>query len=131
MLTVWGSFKAQCNLGTINVRKINNSLWFTNDLLPLNDVQYLNKHYKNIYPTELELKKESSSNSCVSFLDIYIYIKNGEFHTKLFDNNFGFNIVKMPFYCFSIPGKKFCGSTGAEFLRISRATSKTEIFLYL
>ena len=95
-------------------------------MLPLNDVQYLNKHYKDIYPAELELKKENSSNSCASFLDIYIYIKNGEFHTKLFDNNFGFNIVRMPFYCSSVPGKMFYGNMGAVFLRISRATSKTE-----
>ena len=135
MLTVWGSFKAQCKLGTINDRKINNnSLWFTNDLLPLNDVQYLKKHYKHykdIYPTELELKKENSSNSCASFLAIYIYIENRESHIKLCGNNFGFSIVRMPFYCSSIPGKIFYGSTEAEFLRISRATSKREIFLYL
>ena len=43
------------------------------------------KHYKDIYPTELELKKENNSNSCVSFLDLCIYIENGEFHTRLFD----------------------------------------------
>ena len=43
------------------------------------------KYHKDIYPTELELKKENNSNSCASYLDMYIYIKNGEFHTKLFD----------------------------------------------
>ena len=32
----------------------------------------------------------------------------------------------MPFYCSNIPSKMFYGSIGAEFLRISRATSKTE-----
>ena len=41
--------------------------------------------YKDIYPTKLELKKENNNTSCVSFLDIYIYIENGKFHTKLFD----------------------------------------------
>ena len=30
----------------------------------------LEKHYKDIYPTELELKKESNSNSCATFLDL-------------------------------------------------------------
>ena len=70
--------KAQCKLGTINVRKINNSFWFVDDLLSLNDDSIFEKHYKDIYPTESELKNKNN-NSCVSFLDIV------EFHTKLFD----------------------------------------------
>ena len=76
--------KAQCKLGTINVQKINNSLWFINDLLSLNDGSTFGKHYKDIYPTELELTKENNSEFCTSFLDLYIYIENGEFHTRLF-----------------------------------------------
>ena len=79
------------------------------------------KNTKDIYPTELELKKENNSNSCASFLDHYIFIENGNFHTRLFDrrDNFVFDIVRMPFYCSNIPSKMFYGSTGAEFLRIS------------
>ena len=59
---------------------------------------------------------------------MYIDNKNGEFHTELFDkqDNFGFDIAKMPFYCSSIPGKMFDSSVGAEFLRILRITSKIE-----
>ena len=97
-------------------------------MLSLNNDSTFEKHYKAIYPTELELKKENKSNSCTSFLDIYFYIENGEFHAKLFDkqDNFGFDIVRMPFYCSNLPSKIFYGSIGAEFLRISRATSKIE-----
>ena len=97
-------------------------------MLSLNDGSTFEKHYKDFYPTELELKKENNSNSCAYFLDLYIYIENGEFHTRLFDkqDNFGFDIVRMPFYCSNVPGKMFYGSIGAEFLRISRATSKIE-----
>ena len=54
--------KAQCKLGTIIVQKINISFLFIDNFLSLND-----------------------DNSWASFLDIYIYIENGEFHTKLFD----------------------------------------------
>ena len=100
---------------------------FIDDLLSLNDGTF-EKHYKDIYPTELTMKKENN-NSCASFLlDMYIYIKNGEFHTKLFDkpDNLGYIIVTIPFYCSSIPSKMFYGSIGAEYLRISRATSKIE-----
>ena len=94
-------------------------------MLSLNDGSTFEKHYKDIYPTELELKKENNNNS---FLDLYIYIENGEFHTRLFDkrDNFGIDIVRMPFYCSNVPSKMFYGSIGAEFLRISRATSKIE-----
>ena len=96
-------------------------------MIPLNDGSTFEKKYKDIYPTELELKKENNNSSCASFLDLYISIENGEFHTRLFDNeNFGFDIVRMPFYCSNVPRKMFYGSIGAEFLRNSRGTSKTE-----
>ena len=43
--------KAQRRLGTINVRKINNSFRFIDDLLSLNDDSTFEKHCKDIYPT--------------------------------------------------------------------------------
>ena len=56
------------------------------------------------------------------------YVENGEFHAKLFDkrDNFGFDIIRMSFYCSNVPGKMFYGSIGAEFPRIYRSTSKIE-----
>ena len=97
-------------------------------MLSLNDGNTFEKYYKDIYPTELELKKENNSNYCASFLDLYIYIENGEFHTRLFEkrDNFGLDIVRMPFYCSNVSSKMFYWSIGAEFIRISRATKKTE-----
>ena len=97
-------------------------------MLSVNDGSTSEKHYNYIYPPVLELEKENNSNSCASFLGIYIYIKNGEFHTKLFDKqeNFWFDIVSMPFYCSNIPSRIFYESIGAVFLRISRAVSKTK-----
>ena len=49
--------KGQGKLGEINVQKINNSFQFIDDLLSLNDDSTFEKHYKDIYPTELELKE--------------------------------------------------------------------------
>ena len=120
--------KAQCKLGTINVQKINNFFQLIDHLLSLNDDSIFEKHYKDIYPQEVELKKENDNNSFASFLDIYSYIENEDFHTKSFDkrDSFGLNIVTVPFYCPNICSKMFYGSTGVEFLRISRATSKIE-----
>ena len=115
-------------LGRINVRKINNCFRFIDDLPSLNDKSNFEKYYKHIYSTELELKKENNNNSCASFLDIYIHIENGELRTKLFHKryNFGFDVVRMLFYCSNVPSKMLYGSIGAKFLKISRATSKTE-----
>ena len=48
--------KAQRKLGIISVRKINTSFLFNDDLLSLNDDRTFEKHYKDIYPTELEVK---------------------------------------------------------------------------
>ena len=56
-------------------------VWFIDGLLSLNDDSTFEKHYKDIYPTELELKKENNSNSYALFLDMYIYIENADFHT--------------------------------------------------
>ena len=97
-------------------------------MLSLNDDNTFEKQHEDIYLTRLEdLKKENNSNSC-GFLDIHIHIENGEFHIKLFEkqDNLGFNIVKMPFYCCGVHGKMLYESIGAEFLRISRATSESE-----
>ena len=64
------------------------------------------------------------------FLIFTFTFENGKFHTRLFDkrDNLDLDILRMPFYCSNIPSKMFCGSIGAAFLRISRATSKIEGF---
>ena len=67
--------KKQRKLGKINVRKIKNSFRFIDGLLSLNDNSNFEKSYKDIYTTELELKRENNSNSCASFLDIYVLHK--------------------------------------------------------
>ena len=84
---------------------MNNAFRLIDDLLSLNDDSTFEKHYKDIYPAELKLKKENNSDSCFSFLDIYIYIEKREFRAKLFDkrDNFDFDIVRMSFYCSNVP----------------------------
>ena len=59
--------------------------------------------------------------------------ENGEFHTRLFDkqDNFGFEIVKMPFYCSNIPSKIFYGSIGQSLLKFLEQPVKLKMFLLL
>ena len=56
--------------------------FFANLFLGQKEDDWVKKHYKHICSTELELKKENNLNSCASFLDLYISIENGEFHTN-------------------------------------------------
>ena len=44
----------------------------------------INKNYKGIYASELELKKESISISKASFWDVSVIIENERFKTKLY-----------------------------------------------
>ena len=124
--------KTQRKLGTINVRKINNSFRFIDDLLSLNDGITFGKQCKDIYRTDLELKKENN-NFCASFLDLSIYIENGEFHTRLFDkrDNFGFNIVMAPFYCSNAPSKMCYGALEQSFLEFLEQPVKLKILLVI
>ena len=97
----------------------------------LNDGSTFEKHYKDIYPTELEHKKENNSNSCTSFLDLYIYIENGEFRTRLFDkpDNFAFDIVRMPFTAPMSLAKCFMEALEQSFLEFLEQPVKLKILL--
>ena len=54
---------------------------------------------QNIYPAELELKKENDDDKRATFLDLDIEIRYSKFKTKLYDkrDNFDFNIIRMPY----------------------------------
>ena len=71
--------KAQRKLGIIDVKKINNSFQFTDDLLTLIDGSTFEKHYQDIYPTELELKKEKLAILVPLFLVFIFTLKRENF----------------------------------------------------
>ena len=78
-----------------------------------------------IYPPELELKKENTLNTSASFLDIEICIENNKFKYKHYDkrDDFPFSIVRMPFLNSNMPSKIFYASLGSEILRLGRTTN--------
>ena len=112
----------------IIARKFGNVFRFIDDLNALNDDGLFEKYHKEIYPVELELKKENLVNTKATFLDLDISIVNKQFKTKLYDkrDNFSFSIVRLPFLSSNMPSKMFYSSLGAEFLRICRATSNLQ-----
>ena len=95
------------------------------DLLAINDGEVFENHCLEIYPTELELKKENAINSETTFLELNILKSGQSFHTKLYDKRdaFGFHISRLPFKDSNIPNRMFYSTACAEVLRICRATS--------
>jgi len=114
----------------VKARQFRNTFRFIDDLLAINDNGEFEKCFREIYPPELELKKEHGNHS-VTFLDLQIDLKDRRFVTLLFDkrDSFPFSIVRMPFKCSNIPGKIFYSSIGAEILRISRTSMTLESFV--
>jgi len=106
-------------------RKFGKIFRYIDDLLAMNDGNEFEKHFMEIYPRELELKKENVANTETSFLELDISISENLFHTKLYDkrDSFGFHISRLPFKSSNIPNRMFYSSITAEILRICRASS--------
>ena len=111
-------------------RKLLNTYRFIDDLITINDDGIFEKNIKNIYPAELELKKESQVNTSAHFLDLNIEINNSKFDSKLFDkrDDFNFDIVRMPYRNSNIPDKMFYTAASAEILRICKTSSLYKSF---
>ena len=103
--------------------KFKNCFRFIDDACNLNDDGEFERSYREIYPSELELKCEHKGEHA-TFLEIDITIKDNIFVYKLFDkrDNFPFFIVRMPDLNGNIPSHVFYGSFLSEILRIARAT---------
>ena len=109
-------------------RKFGNVFRYIDDLLALNDDCPFETYYHEIYPEELQLTKENSSQIETNFLDLKITFDEGVFKTMLYDkrDDFGFNITRLPYKDSNIPCKMFYSSIAAECLRIGRYTSSVE-----
>ena len=97
-------------------RRFTNTFRFIDDLDAMNDCGEFEKCFKDIYPQELELKKENNGNKQATFLDLDISVNDNKFEIKLFDKRdaFPFSIVRMPFYSSNIPSSIFYASIGAD-----------------
>ena len=77
------------------------------------------------------LKKENTSHTETTFLDLHLCINKGQIQTSLHDkrNSCNFNVVRFPYKNSTIPAKKFFASISAEILQICRATSSVVQFI--
>jgi len=106
-------------------RKYRNICRFIDDLVAPNDNNAFLHSYLEIYPPELQLNKENSSDDAATYLDLDVEIIDNKFVTKLYDkrDSYNFEIVRLPHKCSNIPSNMFYNTLGAEILRVGRATS--------
>ena len=93
-------------------RKFGNVWRYIDDLNAVNNDQIFEHNIPNIYPPELELKKENTGYLSATFLDLDITIVDNKFSLKLYDkrDDFGFSIVRMPYASNNMPSTIFYSS---------------------
>ena len=104
---------------------------FIDDLISFNDDAEFVKSFHEIYPPEMEVKKENEEDTAASYLELGMAIKDKKVTSKLYDKRdaFNFSVVRLPYKCSNIPSKMFYATIGAEVLRIGKATSEYNFFL--
>ena len=77
---------------------------YLDDLLNI-DNPYFKQMVCQVYPTELQLNKASSSDTEAAFLDLNLSITNGIVSSKIYDkrDDFNFEIVNFPFLDGDVP----------------------------
>ena len=101
-------------------RKFGNIFRFIDDLIAINDGNEFENHYNEIDPSELILKKENTSHTETTFLDLHLCINEGQIQTTLYDkrNSYNSNVLRFPYKSSNIPSKMFFATISAEILRI-------------
>ncbi|CAF1257987.1 unnamed protein product [Didymodactylos carnosus] len=81
-----------------NMRIINNTFRYINDLITINADDKSNLHQMSIYPSQLTLNRENVSDQISTFLDFEMAIVSGVIQIEPYDKRtkFGFKIVNYP-----------------------------------
>lgn len=96
---------------------------YIDDLLMINNCNFMIKAMTEIYPKELVLVPEENDGLQSPFLDLDLSINNGIISTKIFDKRdaFDFPIVNFPNLSGNIPDKSSYGVFVGELVRYARA----------
>ena len=85
-----------------------------------------------MYPTELETKDTTESNTSASYLDLLLSIESdGQLRTSLYDkrDDFNFHIRRFPILSSNIPSSPAYGVFISQHIRYGRACSSYECFI--
>ena len=97
----------------------------------MNDVGFLDRVYKDIYPSEMVLNKTNTLDDKATFLDLDITIVNNKFTTTVYDkrNDFGFKVISLPDYGSNVPKSSLSGVVVSQIHGMFRANSTINGFI--
>ena len=106
------------------VDAFNTTSKYLDDILNINNV-YFDNMVSQIYPSELQLIKDNTSDTKAAFLDLHLSISNDIVPTKIYDKrgDFDFDIVNFPFLDGDIPRSTSYGVYISQLIRFARASS--------
>ena len=83
-----------------------------------------------IYPSELQLNKDNTSDTDAALLDLHLSISSEFVSTKIYDkrDNFDFEIVNLPFLDGDVPRSTSYGVYISQLIRFARASSHVADF---
>ena len=83
-----------------------------------------------IYPSELQLNKASTSDTEAPFLDLHLSISNGFVSSKIYDkrDDFDFDIVNFPFLDGDLPRRPSYGVYISQLIRFARVCCRIDDF---
>ena len=106
---------------------LNTTSRYLHDIL---NIYYVNNIYfdnmvSQIYPSELQLNKDNTSNTKAAFIDLHLSISNDIVSTKNYDkrDDFDFEIVNFPFLDGDVPCSTSYGVYISQLIRFARASS--------
>ena len=91
---------------------------------------YFEQMVGQIYPIELQLNKENSSDTKAPFLDLNLSITNGIVSSKIYNkrDDFNFEIVNFPFLDGDVPRSLSYGVYISQLIRFARVCSNVDDF---
>ena len=94
------------------LRKCGNIFRSIDDSIAINN----GNEFENDYHELLILKKENTSHTETTFLNIHLCISEGQIQTPLYDNrkSYNFNVERFPYKSNTIPSKMFFANISAE-----------------
>ena len=111
------------------IEAFNSTSRYLDDLLNI-DNPYFEQMVGQIYPTELQLNKENSSDTEAPFLDLNLSITNGIISSKIYNkrDDFNFEIVNFPFLDGDVPRSPSYGVYICQLIRFARVCSNVDDF---
>ena len=97
---------------------------YSDNILNINNV-YFDNMVSQIYPSELQLNKATTSDTTAAFWDLHLSISYDIVSTKIYDkpDDFDFEIVNFPFLDGDVPSPTSYGVYISQLIRFSRASA--------